>query len=310
MKFIVQITTQNFDSAGVDKAELEGAIQAAMGKVTDLVDRRLQERAKVIDGIRLQAQRVASVLKAALANDEVLVSVDVTKNEPISVSPAPARTSRPAAPRAAVTPAEGLNNPQQRILDALASFEALGLDQVSKSNVAVFSAQSPRSSGYRNNLSVLSAGGYIERVGGDALRLTDAGRSVASGEAPASLEELHDAWAEKLTGPQRLMLRLLTRAYPEGVDRDELAKSSGQSPLSSGYRNNLSVLSSLGLLVRANGDIVATRLLFPEGSARRRRSVPRDRPGEAGAGAASAPHDDEGGLGPRRTGRSTRRARA
>jgi hypothetical protein len=75
---------------------------------------------------------------------------------------------------------------------------------MAKVHVAVFSNQSSRSSGFRANLSTLSAKGLIERVDSETVRLTDAGRASASAAAPpASLEELHDAWKAKISGPQR-----------------------------------------------------------------------------------------------------------
>lgn len=152
------------------------------------------------------------------------------------------------------------------MLNALAGFEALGVTVVAKSHVAVFSDQSSRSSGFRANLSALSASGLIERVGGDAVRLTDAGREVASpAEAPVTLKELHQAWSDKLSTPQATMLALLIQRRKAGWDKDELAVESGQSPLSSGFRANLSNLSALGLLDRRDSRVYASDLLFPEG---------------------------------------------
>lgn len=161
---------------------------------------------------------------------------------------------------------DGISTPQQRMLDALASFEAIGVNQLAKSHVAVYSDQSSRSSGFRANLSSLSAKGLIERVDSDTIRLSDGGRSLANATAaPASLEELHDAWRSKVSTPQRLMLSLLIGAHPNGIEKDDLARGSGQSPLSSGYRANLSTLSALGLVKRESGCIVASDLLYPKG---------------------------------------------
>lgn len=55
-----------------------------------------------------------------------------------------------------------LSNPQQRILDALAEFETLGLASVARHNLAVFSDQSPTSGGYTNNLGRLRGLGLID----------------------------------------------------------------------------------------------------------------------------------------------------
>jgi len=152
------------------------------------------------------------------------------------------------------------------MLDALASFEAIGMEDLAYSHLAVFSDQSPKSSGFDKNLSTLSAANLLERLPGKRVQLTEAGRAIAStADRPATLEQLHDAWLERLSGPQRFMMMLLIDAYPKALDRDELARSSGQSPTSSGYDKNASTLSALGLLARNGRERRATALLFPEG---------------------------------------------
>lgn len=180
---------------------------------------------------------------------------------------APARVLRPAGGTSAPTGDGAVSGPQQRMLDAMASFAAIGMSSILKAHVAVFAGQSSKSSGFRANLSQLSAGGFIERLGEGLLRLTDLGRQQAAPvDEPLTLADLHAAWFDKLTTPQRSMLNLLIDIYPRAVTKDYLAEQSGQSPLSSGYRANLSTLSSLGLLKRLpGGEVAAGELLFPEG---------------------------------------------
>lgn len=228
---------------------------AALGGTLDRFAKLLEPLNGGMESVRARFGVLAGTLESP-ATDVASAPVAAPRRD------APARAAAPVA----IT--EGLSAPQQRMLDAMLSFEAIGLEQIAKSHVAVFSGQSSRSSGFRANLSTLSAAGLIERLGGELVRLTAAGRAAATtAEAVATLEDLHDAWKAKLSGPQQLMLMVLIREYPGGVEKDELAKASGQSPLSSGYRANLSTLSSLGLLRRDNGRIVATKLLFPEGLA-------------------------------------------
>jgi hypothetical protein len=62
------------------------------------------------------------------------------------------------------------------------------------------------------------------------------------------------------------MLSALIQVYPRTIGKEHLAGATGQSPLSSGYRANLTKLSSLGLIDRrAGGEVAASKLLFPDG---------------------------------------------
>lgn len=160
-----------------------------------------------------------------------------------------------------------VTRPQQRILDALASFALLGISTVSKSNIAVYSDQSPTSSGYQNNLSTLRTLGLIQYGQNKTIFLTEAGLNSSNyGSAPASREELHNAWLSKLPNPQARILRALIQEYPRRMQREKVADMSGQSPTSSGYQNNLSALRSLGLIdYPERGYLVALPILFPEG---------------------------------------------
>ena len=157
--------------------------------------------------------------------------------------------------------------PQQRILDALAMLEGLGLNDVAKSNAAVFADQSPTSSGYQNNLGRLRSIGLIHYPQQGRLALTDDGRKVARNDGTVlSRLELHDAWFSKLPAPKVRILEVLIRNYPEPVEKAQLAEWSGQSPTSSGYQNNLGNLRSLGLVdYPCQGFVAATDLLFPAG---------------------------------------------
>jgi hypothetical protein len=162
----------------------------------------------------------------------------------------------------------------------LVAFEAVGLGQVAKSNVATWARQSPVSSGFANNLGAPRSRGLITYPVGGRVALTDAGRALAAAAEPiTSLEQLHAAWLARLPEPQGHVLRVLIDRHPEAMDRAELAVAAAQSPTSSGFANNLGALRSLGLLDYPQpGQVVATDLLFPElpgSAARRRGTAPR-----------------------------------
>jgi hypothetical protein len=160
-----------------------------------------------------------------------------------------------------------VSRPQQRMLDVMAQCEALGLHTPSYGHVAVWSNQSPKSSGFEKNLSTLCAAGYLERKGNRTVALTDAGRALAAvvTEVP-TLKDLHAAWMPFVSTPQQRMLTRLIAEYPAAIPFVELAHRTDQSPTSSGYEKNVSTLSSLGLLERQPGKLLrAGMLLFPQG---------------------------------------------
>jgi len=183
-----------------------------------------------------------------------------------ATSAAPA-TGLPRRTPPSTEPAE-ISRPQLRMVNALASFEAIGVSVMQRNQVAVFSDQSPRSSGFEKNLSTLRTKGFIEYPSQGAVALTDDGRAVAEAIAPATLEALHDAWLNQVSGPQARMLREAIDAHPDRMPRAELAERTNQSVTSSGWEKNLSTLRSLGALDYPDRDsVIATDLLFPKGLA-------------------------------------------
>lgn len=163
--------------------------------------------------------------------------------------------------------AEGLTKPQQRILDALALFQSLGIDAPDKSNVAVFADASPSSSAYQNNLGRLRTMALVDYPGAGKLALTPGGAAQANPpQRIATLADLHNAWFAKLSEPKNKILRALITVYPHALTKEQCAEFAGASATSSAYQNNLGNLRSLGLIdYRPQGHVVATKLLFPEG---------------------------------------------
>lgn len=193
-------------------------------------------------------------------------STQLISNVPRQPAAAPQRSASLAATGGARGAGENeMTRPMQRILDALASLEALGLAEVDKSNAAVFADQSPTSSGYTNNLGRLRSLGLIHYPHRGGLALTDSGRNLAQSDGSIrTREDLHRAWFAKLPSPKVRILEKLIAAYPDAIEKAQLAELAGQSPTSSGYTNNLGNLRSLGLVdYPQQGFVAATALLFP-----------------------------------------------
>lgn len=163
------------------------------------------------------------------------------------------------------TPAGGEVTPaRQRLLDALADMEAIGVASAKKSQVALWAGVSPKSSGFANNLGALRSAGLIDYPSPGHVGLTDAGRGLSAPVAAAvSNEELHRRIAPLVSPARWRLLEILIQDHPADVAKEELAARAGVSAASSGFANNLGALRSLGLLdYPAPGRVAATSLLF------------------------------------------------
>lgn len=165
-----------------------------------------------------------------------------------------------------------LTRAQQNILDTLANFSLLGVKSMDRSNVAVFSGASPKSSAFTGNLSFLrNNGNLIDYLPDNHVRLTTEGKRYARPSVKIySLEDLHNAWCRYLSAKQAAMIRYLLKQGPAGhrVPRKYLAQDTSQSETSSAWTANLSQLRKFGLIGydERNGlkCVYLTKLLFPE----------------------------------------------
>jgi len=164
-----------------------------------------------------------------------------------------------------------VSGPQQRMLDALAWLESIGVLGAKWSVLAFLSKQSPKSSGFEKNVTTLRSGGYLLGNGKTiGFELSEQGQAAANAPAaPATSDELHRAIYEKISTPQERMLRALIDVYPRNLTWDELAEKGEQSPTSSGFEKNVSTLKSYGLIDGGRGTgFVALQHLFLEASVR------------------------------------------
>ena len=172
---------------------------------------------------------------------------------------------RPAVPSAE---SGAVSKSMQRILDALAAFEQLGIAPAKRVNVAFFAGYTEN--GHFNNMvGELRTNGYLDYPSGNMVQLTDAGRAVANADANSiqSLEDLHHTWYGKLSPSEAKLLRVLVERYPDPISRADLATRTGYTE--NGHFNNMvGHLRALGAAdYPGGGQVVATDVLFPEGLA-------------------------------------------
>ncbi|MFN4017663.1 MAG: hypothetical protein ACK4JB_20150 [Reyranella sp.] len=159
----------------------------------------------------------------------------------------------------------GLSRPQQRILDALAWLESIGIGQADRTRVAMLADASPKSSGFEKNVSTLKTAALIEYPFSGELRLTQAGREAANAPTtPPTNAELHAAIRSKISGPQWALLEALIRQRVP-LSRAELAAQAGVSAASSGFEKNVSTLSGFGFVTYPErGCVQVADILFVE----------------------------------------------
>lgn len=190
--------------------------------------------------------------------------------------PSPAR--RPALPparpdsnggRHAQTtrgPCEGMTGPEQRILDAIAWMESIGVPEPELSAAAFLAGYVTGGGAFNNPKGALRRKDLVEYVAVGRIRLTEAGRGNANAPAaPLTKEEMQRRVMERLGGPERRILDPLLAAYPEGMTFQDLAAASGYGAGGGAFNNPRGRLRTLGLIEYPTPGLARARgILFLE----------------------------------------------
>jgi hypothetical protein len=165
-------------------------------------------------------------------------------------------------------PASDLPPARQRMLDAIAFYEAIGVQAPTRSQLGFMSRYTNTSGGsFVNNLGALRSAGLVDYPEGGRVALTDAGRAIAdNSRAPQTTEELQSAVLSMMPPARQRLLRVLIGAYPQPLSRESLGEHTGYGNVSGGsFVNNLGALRSSGLIdYPASGLVVARNELFLE----------------------------------------------
>ena len=167
--------------------------------------------------------------------------------------------------RQVIPPADGeISGPEQRILDAIAWLEAIGITPANQTAVAFLANYTIGGGAFNNPRGRLNKRGLIEYVAGDKVQLTDDGRQYARPpEDSPTTEELHRRVMNLLPGPEKRLLQPLLDSYPDPMTNDELAAAANYEPGGGAFNNPRGRLKSLGLIeYPAKGIIVASSVLF------------------------------------------------
>jgi hypothetical protein len=239
------------------------AVQAAATEAANAIGTINAEIAKASTKLAtIQLRLYPEDRKSIVSNDITIAQPPRSSwphRPPMSVFSSSSEAAKKDMPRA-----EGINGPMQRILDALAWWEAAGVATPSRVQVAVAARYSPKGGAFGNPLGALHTAGLLSYPTPGFVALTDAGRAAANRPAaPATTEELHDRLRGILNGPQIRILDPLLAAYPNDMGRDELAAAAGYEPKGGAFANPLGSLRSLGLIEYPSaGRVVAREGVF------------------------------------------------
>ena len=197
--------------------------------------------------------------------DEVTTVAKSTLPEQVSQSMQP-RAITKAKPSAKKNHGAAVSPSHQRVLDAVAFLEGVGICPARRVHVA-FMAGYTENGHFNNMVGTLKNSGLLEYPVGGMVELTDKGRAVADPDMQpiTTLPELHRAVLDKLTPSKAKLLRVLIDEYPSAVARRDLAGRTGYTE--NGHFNNmLGELKKLGVAEYPRGGFVAaTDVLFPTG---------------------------------------------
>jgi len=198
---------------------------------------------------------------AVLAGKAVTVPIELPLKAAMPTSVVPQPRTASAVINGSVT------YPQQRILDAMAKLEALGISDLHKTQVAAMAGVSPNSGSYANNLGRLRSMALIDYPQGGHVAFTEKGRATANPiTAMPTLEDLHQAWLSIVTQPQQRILKEIISEYPNALPKADLARRISVSSDSGSYANNLGRLRTLGAIDYPRpGHVKAMDVLFPVG---------------------------------------------
>lgn len=245
--------------------------------VERIVPARLDQRfALAVEGIRSLLDEVHTKLDEGyegLAELEKLIQEadDAEGAAPAAPAPAPALRVAPTPPTPShpsrpLRPIQGdadLNKVEKEILTVLAQFP----DGRTRTQLAILTGRSHKSSGFKNALSSLRTSGALVGSNSDVMRATDSGlERLGSWDPLPEGRALYDHWASKLGAAEKDVLGALVAAWPQGLRKEEIAAATDRSEASSGFKNALSSLRTLTLLSGSNSDaMVASEIFFTHG---------------------------------------------
>ena len=158
-----------------------------------------------------------------------------------------------------------LTGPEQRILNAIAWLEDIGVESPEQPAVAFLAGYSYGGGAYNNPRGRLNVNGLVEYVPGNRIRLSAKGKQMAEPtDVPSTNDALHESVLARLPGPEQRLLKPLLKSYPSSMHNQTLADAAGYTAGAGAFNNPRGRLKTLGLIEYPQPGMVRARdLLFP-----------------------------------------------
>ena len=272
---------------GVPTAPAKEKIVEKRVEVPALKDAQLARLEKAIGGLESLPGRLTAAVEpvVTVARDLLVAIRQIPRNGAAMTAHSSGRLSRPSPPPATtspipdrkrvtqpVAPAEGLTGTQQRVLDALAWWARLGIQEPTKVQVGMIAGyRVGKAVGgtYGNILGALRSAGLIDYPRQSLVGLTEAGRAVARvPDIEPTPEGIQRAVFARLSGTEQRVLQVLVDSYPSALPKQEVGARAGYTvgPAVGGtFGNILGRLRTLQLIdYPGPGQAVANPVLFLE----------------------------------------------
>jgi hypothetical protein len=233
------------------------AIDQQLTRINEQIDKLREIRDTFVAGVN----QVASARKQTIAPPA----------KPIIHVPSRSRVPLPSRPVAVMDGDLRLNGTQQRILDAIAWWESIGIPSPSTIQIGAVALVDPTGGHFSNLTGPLSSNGLIERSAGH-IQLTEAGRAIASvPETAATLSGFHDVLRSRVrkmkqaSGRTIDILDTIIAAGGRALSPQEIGEAVGIDHTGGHFSNTIGPLSTAGLIQRSSGLVTPTDILFPPG---------------------------------------------
>jgi hypothetical protein len=267
----------------VDQKAIERAVGRALDAQAAAISKANWETMKIgrraVDQLERAATSINNAvpgLKAMLTRLETPVPVAPNGNgngheqkserraesTPSAARVTPRASSRTASPSSS----SNLSRGQQKILNALAELEAIGVEQTTRAQLGMVAGYNLTGGSGAQHIADLGSLGLLEIPNAGSVRLTDDGRAAADAtDVPRTLDELHERVLRKLSGGQRRIAEYLISIYPESISRADLGEATGYNLTGGSGAQHVADLVTVGAArIPGSGKVVASDLLFPE----------------------------------------------